>query len=152
MMDLVCTLQCTVDLAHQCGNTVAWVQALVGIHLSGIIGIRGDLPSADVDRLESRSYLLDRLIAGQCAKRGHKRFSLQHFPKRFCSVARESAFDLQASAQAFHVLPRIWTGNSIPSIRRPIGNGLHFSIAAHVRSSYAIAPSAFLPQSLPRSD
>src|SRR5207244_3224978 len=128
----------------------SWLQALVGIHLSGIIRVCGDLPSADVDRLEPRSDLLDLLIAGQCSQRGHKRFSLQHFPKHFCSVARERALDLQASAQAFHVLPRIWTGNSLPSIRRPIG--LHFSIAAHVRSSYAIAPIAFLPQSLLRSD
>src|SRR5579859_844242 len=67
MLDLVGTLQGLVDFTYYLGNTVGRIEALIRIHLSGEISISGNLPAAQVNGLQTRPHLLDRLIASECA-------------------------------------------------------------------------------------
>ena len=71
--DLVGALEGLVDAANQLGNRGRGIERLVGIHLAGIVGVGGDLPAGDVDRLEPGLDLLQRLVAGQRAEGPHER-------------------------------------------------------------------------------
>ena len=77
MMHLVGPLQRAVDAAAKIRNAVRRIQALVGIHLPRIVGVRRHLPSAHIDRLQSRLHLLHRLVAGHRAQRVDVRLGLQ---------------------------------------------------------------------------
>ncbi len=71
VLNLVGPLQCLVDPFNHCRHAVRRIQALVRIHLTSEIGIRGNLPTAQIDCLQSRLHLLNRLIAGERAEGGH---------------------------------------------------------------------------------
>ena len=64
MMDLIGPLERLVDPLHYRRDAVRRIKTLVGIHLSGEIGVGRDLPAAEIDRLQSRLDLLHGLIAG----------------------------------------------------------------------------------------
>jgi len=49
MMDLVRPDQGLIDAPHQIGHAVGWIQALIGIHLSRVVGICSHLPSTDIN-------------------------------------------------------------------------------------------------------
>ena len=64
MMDLIGTLQSLIDPFDYCRDAVRRIKTLIGIHLSGEIGIGRNLPAAEIDRLQSRLNLLKGLIPG----------------------------------------------------------------------------------------
>lgn len=64
-LDLIGAAQGVVDALDDRGDAVGGVETLVGVHLSGEIGVCGDLPAAEVDGLQSGFDLLDRLVAGE---------------------------------------------------------------------------------------
>src|ERR1700687_5362990 len=69
VVDLVGAHECLIDAAHQVGYAVGGIETLVGIHLTGIIGVGGDLPAAYIDGLQSSLGLLDGLVAGHGTER-----------------------------------------------------------------------------------
>src|SRR5271166_6019502 len=77
VMNLIRSLQRIVDPPAESRHAVSWIQTLVGIHGSSIICIGGDLPSADVNRLESRLHLLYSLIATHRPERVYVTLGLQ---------------------------------------------------------------------------
>jgi hypothetical protein len=71
--DLVRAQQRVVDAAHDRRHRIRRIQGLVRVHLTREVGIARDLPAGEVDRLESGTHLLHRLVAGQCTQRIHER-------------------------------------------------------------------------------
>ena len=71
MRDLVGAAQRIVDPPHYVRHGIDRIQRLVRIHLAGGIGIGRDLPTGQVDRLQSCLDLLHGLVAGERAKRRH---------------------------------------------------------------------------------
>ena len=121
MVDLVGPLQCTVDAAAKVGDTIRRIQALVGIHLSRIVGVRRHLPSTHIDRLQPRLHLLHRLIAGHCAQGVDIRLGLQQLPQPLRSQASQRVLNLNRAAQPQHILRRVGTLYSLPSrVVRPL--------------------------------
>ena len=71
MMDLVGANERVIDAFNQIGDAVRGVKALVRVHAEGIVHVGGHLPAAHINGLEPRLDLLDGLIAGDRAERGH---------------------------------------------------------------------------------
>ena len=104
VVDLVGALQRVVDAPAPAGT--AWRDRGSGRDTSApaVVGVRGDLPARQIDRLEPRLYRLHRLIARERAKRAHKGRRVQRLPK-----ARRAAFGqrmrhAQRASELLHVL------------------------------------------------
>ncbi len=69
VMDLVGAHESLVDRAHQARDAVPGIEALIGIHLAGVVRVGCHLPAADVDGLQSCFHLLHGLISGDGAQR-----------------------------------------------------------------------------------
>ena len=100
MMDLIGTLERLVDPLHYRRDAVRRIKTLVGIHLSGEIGVGRNLPAAEIDRLQPGLYLLDSLIAGQRAKGRDIVFGVQKPPKFLRPTPGQSLFHEQRSLAA----------------------------------------------------
>ena len=100
MRDLVGALQRLVDPFDHRRHAVRRIKTLVGIHLPGEIGIRRHLPSAEINRFQSRLHLLHRLVAGERAESGDEGFGLQQAPKLFRAAPRQSVFDDDVALQS----------------------------------------------------
>src|SRR5260370_38856633 len=57
MANLAGAQQRTIDSPNDRRHAVRWIQTLIGIHLTGKIGIRRDLPAAEKNRLETGFHL-----------------------------------------------------------------------------------------------
>ena len=116
VVDLVGALQRAVDRAHDLGHGVDRVEPLVGVHLAREVGVGGDLPAAQVDRLEAGADLLDRLVAG-AARRARRRTA------RSCSSRQSFSAPSRASVCSTCTDPRSFStssaeyGRSIPCQR-----------------------------------
>ena len=104
VVDLVGAHQGVVDAANDIGNAVGRVQALIGIHLARVVGVGGDLPTAEVDGLQAGLHLLHRLVAGERAESGHVRFVMQQPPEPLRAQASQSVLDLDRAAQLGDIL------------------------------------------------
>ena len=80
MVNLVGAGQRAVDLANEIGGAVGRVQALVGVHLTGVVGVRRDLPTREINRLQSGLGHLHRLVPGDRTERTHARPRFQGLP------------------------------------------------------------------------
>ena len=69
VLHLVGAAQGVVDPPHDVGHAVGRVQALIRIHLPGVVGVGRHLPAAQVDGLQAGLGHLHRLVAGQRAQR-----------------------------------------------------------------------------------
>ncbi len=105
--DLVGALQRLVDAAHDLRHRRSRVERLVGIHLAGIVGVGGDLPARQVDGVEAGLDLLQRLVAGERAERGHHRALVQELPQAAGAELGERVFDGDGALQPFDGLRRI---------------------------------------------
>src|SRR5690348_15449296 len=94
MMDLVGTQEGVVDPSSHVGDAVGRVQALIWIHLARVIRVGCDLPSTQIDGLQTGPHLLDCLIAGQRTERRYIRFTIEQLPESFGAKARERILDL----------------------------------------------------------
>jgi hypothetical protein len=77
MRDLIGASQSVVDAPYDIGHGIYRIERLVRIHLPGGIGIGGDLPPGQIDRLQTGLDLLHGLITGEGAERRHERLGLQ---------------------------------------------------------------------------
>ena len=100
---LVGALEGLVDPADDLRDRTRWIERLIGIHLTGIVGVGGNLPAGDVDRLEPGLDLLKGLVAGQRAKRPDQRPLLQEAPQALRSEPREAMLDLDRATKMFNV-------------------------------------------------
>ena len=120
VMDLVGANQSVVQTAHQVGHGVGRIEALVGIHLAGVVGVGGDLPATDVDGLQAGSDHLHCLVAAHGAEGINVVLAIQQFPQTLSPEARQRVLDVQGAAQAHNVFRGIRTGDSLPArIRLP---------------------------------
>ena len=88
---------------------------MVGIHLARQIRIRGDLPAAQINRLEARFYGLHCLISGQRSERRHRLFLVQKRPQPLRTHPRERVFDDHAATQPLDVRGAIAALHSVPT-------------------------------------
>ena len=115
VMDLVGAHQRVVQAAAQVGHRVRRIEALVGIHLAGVVGVGGDLPAADVDGLQPGGDHLHRLVAGHGAEGVDVLLAGQHLPQALGAEARERVFDVQGAAQTHNIFRGIRTGDPVPA-------------------------------------
>src|SRR5207237_5718684 len=72
MVNLVSAGQRLVDTPDNIRHAISRIQALVGIHLAGVISIGGHLPTAHIDSLQYSFDLLNVLITGtRVSRRTH---------------------------------------------------------------------------------
>ncbi len=69
VMNLVGARERLIDFPDHVRNAVGWIQTLIRIHLSGVVGIGRDLPSTHINRFQTGCDLLHRLIPGQSSQR-----------------------------------------------------------------------------------
>ena len=119
MLNLVRSLQRLVDPLHDMRHAVGRVQALVGIHMPGEVRVRGDLPAAEVDRLQPRLRLLHRLVARQRAERVHVRLAPQQRPQLVGAPLRERMLDDDGAAQPYDILRRVRPRDARKARRTP---------------------------------
>ncbi len=115
VMDLVGPHQGIVQPATQVGYGVGRVEALVRIHLPGIVSVGRDLPAAHVDRLQTSRDHLHCLVAAHGSQGVDIAVGIQHFPQAFCAQVGEGVFDSKRAAQAYNVFRSIRALNSFPA-------------------------------------
>ena len=99
MLDLVGALEGAVDPAAQLGAGIGRVERLVRIHGAGGVGVGGDLPARQVDRLQAGADHLHRLVAGDGAERVHIILGLEQLPQPVGAAAGEAVLDRDRAAQ-----------------------------------------------------
>ena len=119
MMDLVSAKEGLVQAAHEIRYAIGRIQTLVRIHLGGVVGIRGNLPTADVDRFQASGYLLHGLVAGHGAQGGSIGFRMEKAPKALSAESRKRVFDVYRTAQSFYVTLTVGALDSCPARIRP---------------------------------
>ena len=97
--DLVRAHQCVVNPTNDLRHRVGRVQALVGVGVAGQVGVTGDLPAGQVDRLEAGAHLLDGLVAGEGAERVDPLQVVQLFPQHLRASAGQGALLDHAALQ-----------------------------------------------------
>ena len=120
MLDLVGALQGAVDLATQLRTGIGRIERLVGIHRAGGVGVGGDLPARQVDRLQPGADHLHRLIAGQRAERVDVRLGLEQLPQLQRATVGEGVLDRHRAAQPGDILGGIAT---LDTIETALGSG-----------------------------
>jgi hypothetical protein len=115
VVDLIGALERVVDPAYHGGNAVHRIEALVGIHLPRAVGVRRNLPAAQIDPLEAGRHLLHRLVAGQGAQRAHRRPGGDQVPQALGAQPRQRMLDVDAATQAHHVLRAVAALDSAPA-------------------------------------
>jgi hypothetical protein len=65
MIDLIGAEQRVINTPDDCWHAIRRIEALIGIHLFGKVRVRRNLPAAKINRLQSGSDLLHRLVPGQ---------------------------------------------------------------------------------------
>ena len=115
VVNLVGPCQSTVDAANQVRRAAGRVQALVRVHLTGVVGVRRDLPPRQVDRLQTRLGHLNRLISRHRAERTHAGQGVESFPEPIRPAPSEGVLDGYRSAQAHHVGAGVPARYAIPA-------------------------------------
>src|SRR2546427_8031031 len=110
---------CVADPSHDVRDTVGRVQAQIGVHLTRVVAVRRDLPSAQVDRTESCADLLDRLVPGEGAEGLDVVFRTEELPEPFGPELRERVPDPDGPAQPIDVRGTIRPYDAGPAFRAP---------------------------------
>ena len=133
VLDLVGAHERVVDPAHDLRHRVDRVERLVRIHLAGDVRVGGDLPAGQVDGLEARLHLLQRLVAGHRAQRVDERLVVHQLPQLLGAAARERVLDVDRAAQAHDVLRRVAALDALPArVLRPVLlESCRFEIVVH---------------------
>ena len=132
MVDLVGSHQGVVDAAHHGRDRVCWIQALVGIGLAGEVAVGGDLPTGQVDGVQSATDHLDGLVARQRPQRAGEGLGLQLVPQLLGSQLRQCLLFDDGATKPDHVFgavaaldagPPYVTGPLLTQQRCAIGQG-----------------------------
>ena len=106
-LDLVGALQRAVDAPDEFGRRIGRIERLVGIHGARRVGVGGDLPARQVDRLQPGADLLHRLVARHGAERVDEVFFVDQLPQPVGALFGQRLADLHRAAQALHVGRRV---------------------------------------------
>jgi hypothetical protein len=115
VLDLVGPQQGVVDAAHQLGDAVDRIEALVGVHLPGLVGVAGHLPAAAVDGLQPRLDLLDGLVAGQGAERRDIGLGVEQLPQPFGPQAGQRVLDVDGPPETLDVVGAVRPLDPLPA-------------------------------------
>ena len=113
--DLISSLKSLVDAAHQGRHAVGGIQALIGIHLAGQVGVGRHLPAADVDRFQPGTDLLNRLVSSEGAQSVHVSFCVHQIPEVLRAAAGQRVFHRHGAAITDHLLRRVRPFYTLPS-------------------------------------
>ncbi len=86
------------DLRHR----VDRIERLVGVHLTGQIGITCHLPTGQVNRLQARLDLLHGLVAGQGAERIHEGLGVDQVPEFLGATLGQGVINSDRTTQTNH--------------------------------------------------
>jgi hypothetical protein len=98
-VDLVGAQERVVQAPHELGAAVRGVEALVRVRVPGEVRVGGDLPAAQVDRLQAGLDHLHRLAAGKCSERRHVLVHLQELPEPLRPEPRQRVLDVHRASQ-----------------------------------------------------
>ena len=115
VMDFVGAPQRILNPADQVGYAVGGVQALVGVHGQRAVGVRRDLPAADVDRLEPGADFLHRLVSRDGRQHGDVGLFAQQFPQARRTMTRERVLDRERAAEPVHVFRGVAARDPLPA-------------------------------------
>ena len=115
VLDLVLADQRVVDAPHDRRHGVGGVEALVGVGLPGQVAVGGDLPAAEVDRLQAGPHLLHGLAAGVGAECADVVLGVQEVPEVLGTALRERALLADRAAEADDVLGREGALDAVPA-------------------------------------
>ena len=121
-LDLVGALQGAVDALGKLRRGVRRIERLVGIHGRGGVGIGGNLPAREIDRLQPGANHLHGLVAGERAKRVDEVFLVNELPEAIGAHFGERVLDLDRAAQLEDVCGRIGAFDAVEAALRCAGN------------------------------
>ena len=156
-VDLVGAQERVVQPPDERRRAVRRVEALVGVRVAGEVGVGGDLPAGEVDRLQARLDHLDGLAAGHRAERRHVRLGLQELPEALGAEARERVLDADGAAQALDVGRRVGAFDAVPAVgaRRRVAVRAHrlspIRCRGRVRRSPGRCTRRLRPSAAPRA-
>ena len=120
-LDLVGPQERIVDLADHGGRAGGRVEAEVGIHLAGLVVVRGHLPPAHVDRRDAGLHDLDGLVAGEGAERPDILPGLHQVPEPRGSHCGQRLLDPNRPPQPYHVAGSVGPPDPAPAgVVRPL--------------------------------
>src|SRR5215471_14914641 len=85
------------------GPAFAGYRLWIGIDVTRGIGVGGNLPAGEINRVESGSNHLHRLIAGHRTETGNVGLGMQQLPQTIGPMLGKSVVHLQRTAQTQHV-------------------------------------------------
>ncbi|MNV75928.1 hypothetical protein D3C71_1692550 [compost metagenome] len=115
MVQLVGTQQRVVDALDHRRHRIGRVQRLVRVHLAGQVGIGGNLPTGQVDRVQAGLDLLHGLVAGQRAERVDEVLFLQVRPQLLRAQPRQRVLHVHGATQAHHIGGGVVAGDPGPA-------------------------------------
>jgi hypothetical protein len=80
-LDLVGALERPIDPRYDFGHRAHGIEALIGIHLPGIVGVGRDLPPREIDCLQAGLDLLHGLVAGERTQGRDEGFVVEEIPE-----------------------------------------------------------------------
>ena len=126
VLDLIRPAERVVDPSHDVRNAVGRIQALIGIHLAGVVGVGSHLPAAEIDGLEPRLGHLHGLVAGQRPQGIDVGLGLQQPPEFLGAATGQRVLDVQTAPQPLDIEGSVVAANAVPTrIERP--TLFHFS-------------------------
>ena len=124
MLDLVGALEGAVDPAAELGPGIGGVERLIRIHGAGGVGVGGDLPAGEVDRLQAGADHLHRLVAGDGAQRIHIILAVEELPEPLGAAAGEAVLDRDRAAQPLDLGDGIGPVDAVEAARRGGDDGV----------------------------
>ena len=112
--DLVSAQQGVVDAADHLRHRVGRVEALVGVSVAGEVGVAGDLPAGQVDRLETGADLLDGHVAGQRAQGVDELHVVDLIPQDLRTAAGQGVLLDNGALQGDDVIGGVGPGEALP--------------------------------------
>ncbi len=120
-LDLVGTLEGVVDALDHHRHRIGRIERLVGIHFTGQVGVAGDLPAGEINRLQAGLDLLHGLVARQGAQGIDERLVVDEIPQLLGAALGQGVLDLHRAAQAHHIFGGVAAGDALPArIFRPV--------------------------------
>ena len=114
-LDLVGTTQGVVDAGHDRRDGVGGVQRLVGVDLTGEVGVAGDLPARKVDGGETGLRVLDGLATGHGAERMDVVHVVDLLPELLGAVAGHGVLGGDGASKTHHVGSGVVAGHALPA-------------------------------------
>jgi hypothetical protein len=138
-VDLIGAQQRRVDPADDGDASTGY--GLWSVHLARRVGVGGDLPAREVDRLEAGADLLDRHVAGQRAERGDVVLAVEQLPQPASAEAGDRVLDRIAAAQPLDVGPAVRARDAVEALvveGGVVGRRGHGISCVHFRSGIAV--------------